>query len=47
MSLVASMDGTKCKEVHLPYMDMMEAFFIHVLILFDIGLFRLLLPLPV
>ena len=31
MSLVASMDGTKCELVHLLYMEKIAAFFMHVL----------------
>ena len=41
MSLVENMDGTQCGEVHLLYMERMEAFVIHVLIIISIGIFRL------
>ena len=42
MILMAHMDGTQCEEVHLIYMERMEAFSIHVLEYhFDICLLRL------
>ena len=46
MSLLEHMDGKKCEEVHLLYMERMGAFVIHVLDYF-FGLHRILLPLVV
>ena len=48
MSLVASIDGTQCEEALMLYMEGRAINVIHVLrLLFDIGLFRLFLPLTI
>ena len=41
MILVANMDGTQCGEALMLYMEGIATIVIHVLIIIDIGLFRL------